>query len=174
MASESTQKKLTRFRPPRVSITYDTTEEGNKKTTHSLPFVIGAMGNYSGHKYKKIKKLKGEKFLSVSKQNFDKVVESVAPELHIKVNNKLNNKTEKLNLDIEFKSMADFNPGHLATNIEPLRELMEMRQKLSELQEAIDSNDKLEQVLLSLSKNKDALQKFLPEGASAEERSEKK
>ena len=166
MAGESTQKKLTRFRPPRVSITYETTEEGNKRSKHSLPFVIGAMGNYSGHKYKKVKKLKGEKFVSVSKQNFDKVVEFIAPELQIKVANKLNDKTEFLNTAINFKSMADFNPGHLVENIEPLRELMEKRKKLAELQEVIDSNDKLEQVLLSLSRNKEALDKFLPEGSS--------
>lgn len=168
MAGESTQKKLTRFRPPRVSISYETTEEGGKKSKHSLPFVIGVMGNYSGHKFKKVKKLKDEQFLSVNKQNFDKVVESVAPELKIQVDNKINNKTEKLNTSVHFKSMADFNPGKLAENVEPLRELMEKRKKLAELQEVINSNDKLEQVLLSLSKNKDALKKFAsPESESA-------
>jgi len=172
MAGESIQKKLTRFRPPRVAISYDTTEDSGKKTKHSLPFVIGAMGNYSGHKYKKVKKLKETKFMSVAKNNFDQVVESVAPELQIKVDNKLNDKTPMLNTTIKFKSMADFNPGQLAQNVEPLRELMEARDKLSSLQDMIDSNDKLEQVLLSLSKNKDALQKFLEEGTSEKNPSE--
>lgn len=163
MAGESSQKKLTRFRPPRVAISYETTEEGGKKSKHSLPFVIGVMGDYSGHKHKKTKKLKNEKFVSVSKNNFDKVVESIAPELKIQVDNKLNDKTEKISTTIEFKKMSDFTPGQLAQNIEPLRELMEKRKKLAELQEVIDSNDKLEQVLLSLSKNKDALKKFASE-----------
>lgn len=172
MAGESIQKKLTRFRPPRVSISYDTSEEGGKKTKHSLPFVVGVMGNYSGHKYKKVKKLKGEKFVSVTKQNFDKVVESVAPELEITVDNKLNEKTPKLKTKIKFSSMADFNPGKLAENVEPLRELMEKRRKLAELQEMIDSNDKLEQVLLSLSKNKEALQKFLEEAGSHKDKND--
>lgn len=168
MAGESIQKKLTRFRPPRVQITYDTTEESGKKTKHSLPFVIGALGNYSGHKFKKVKKLKDSKFLSVQKNNFDQVVESIAPELDIKVDNKLNDKTPMLHTKIQFKSMADFNPGNLANNVPALRELMDARAKLSALKDMIDSNEKLESVLLSLSKNKEALEKFL-EGAKSEE-----
>ncbi len=172
MAGESVQKKLTRFRPPRVSISYDTTEESGKKSKHSLPFVIGAMGNYSGHKHKKVKKLKNSKFVSVTKQNFDKVVESVEPELQIKVDNKLNDNTPMISTNITFKSMDDFNPGNLAYNVPQLRELMEAREKLSSLKDMIDSNDKLEQVLLSLSKNKEALQKFLEESKSKDNDSE--
>lgn len=172
MAGESIQKKLTRFRPPRVQITYDTTEESGKKTKHSLPFVIGAMGNYSGHKHKKVKKLRDSKFMSVEKNNFDKLVESIAPELEIKVDNKLNTDTPMLHTNIKFKSMEDFNPGQIAYNVPQLRELMEQRQKLAALKDMIDSNDKLEQVLMSLSKNKEALQKFLEEANAKKNSSE--
>ena len=48
MGSESTQKKLSRVRPPRVQITYDV-EVGGALEVKELPFVMGVMGDYSGH-----------------------------------------------------------------------------------------------------------------------------
>ena len=48
MGKESTQKKLSRVRPPRVHITYDV-EIGDAIETKELPFVLGVLGDYSGH-----------------------------------------------------------------------------------------------------------------------------
>ena len=50
----SIQHKLTKVRPPRVQITYDLHAEGGLKPKE-IPFVIGVLGNFSGHKIKTTK-----------------------------------------------------------------------------------------------------------------------
>ena len=47
MASESTQKKLSRVRPPRVHITYDV-EIGDAIQLKEIPFVVGVLSDLSG------------------------------------------------------------------------------------------------------------------------------
>ena len=45
--SESTQKKLTRIRPPRVQITYDV-ETGGAIEKKELPLIVGILADLAG------------------------------------------------------------------------------------------------------------------------------
>jgi type VI secretion system protein ImpB len=82
MAKESTQKKLSRVRPPRVQITYDV-EIGDAIETKELPFVLGVMGDYSGNPKTPLPKMKERKFVDIDRDNFDDVLKGISPRLNL-------------------------------------------------------------------------------------------
>ncbi|KAB8031904.1 type VI secretion system contractile sheath small subunit [Fluviispira multicolorata] len=157
--SRSTQHKISGYKPPRVQITYDLEVNGNPKE-QDLPFVIGVMANFSGHLHQKTKKLKNEKFLSVNKENFNSVVQSISPKLKIKVLDKVKNDGGSKQVELNFKSIEDFNPGKIAEKVDSLRTLLETRRKLIELQTSVDCNDKLEETLIQFLKAPEALKQI--------------
>ncbi|BBH52459.1 type VI secretion system contractile sheath small subunit [Fluviispira sanaruensis] len=157
--SRSTQHKISGYKPPRVQITYDLEVNGNPKE-QDIPFVIGVMANFSGHLYQKAKKLKSEKFLSVNKENFNSVVQSINPKLKIKVLDKIKNDGGSKQIELDFKSIEDFNPGKIAEKVDTLKVLLETRRKLIELQTSVDCNDKLEETLIQFLKTPEALKQI--------------
>ena len=146
MASESTQKKLSRVRPPRVQITYDV-EIGDAIETKELPFVMGVLGDYSGHSKNPLPKLKDRKFVQIDRDNFDDVLKGIAPRLAMKVNNRLKDDDSQLGMELNFNKLEDFEPQNVVEQIEPLRKLLEARARLAELRNKLAGNDKLEELL---------------------------
>ena len=146
MANESTQKKLSRVRPPRVQITYDV-EIGDAIESKELPFVLGVLGDYSGQNKTPLPKIKERKFVQIDRDNFDDVLKGMAPRLALKIDNRLNNGDEQLGIELNFEKMADFEPQHVVEQIAPLQQLLATRQRLSDLRNKIAGNDKLEALL---------------------------
>ncbi|WP_282446060.1 type VI secretion system contractile sheath small subunit [Pseudomonas sp. EYE_354] len=72
---ESTQHKLDRIRAPRVQITYDV-EVGDAIEQKELPFVVGAMGDFSGHPLEPLPRLKDRKFVLIDRDNFNGVLKA--------------------------------------------------------------------------------------------------
>ena len=148
MARDSMQHKLDRVRPPRVQITYDV-EVGDAIEVKELPFVMGVLGDFTGQPTEPLAKLKDRKFVEVTPDNFDAVIENMKPHLAFSVENKLSNDPNAGNLkvDLNFKSMDDFAPENVARQVGPLRELLELRGRLSDLRGNMQGNDKLEELL---------------------------
>ncbi len=148
MAKESTQKKLERVRPPRVNITYDV-ETGGAIEMKELPFVMGVLGDFSGQPVEPLAKLKDRKFVDVTLDNFDEVMDSMKPHLALTVENKLSEDANagKLAVDLTFKSLDDFSPDAVARQIGPLKELLALRTKLADLRGALASNEKFDSIL---------------------------
>jgi type VI secretion system protein ImpB len=148
MAKESTQKKLERVRPPRVNITYDV-ELGGAIEMKELPFVMGVLGDFSGQPSEPLARLQDRKFVDVSLDNFDDVLASMKPHLAFAVENKLTGEANagKLGIDLTFKSLDDFSPEAVARQVGPLRELLELRQKLADLRGSLQGNVKLDEIL---------------------------
>src|SRR5947209_12879744 len=143
MARESTQHKLDRVRAPRVHITYDV-ETGGAIELKELPFVVGVVGDFTGQPVEPLPKLKDRKFVEVNPDNFDSVLEGMKPHLAFSVENKLaeDANAPQLKVDLHFKSMDDFEPEHVARQVKPLRELLDLRTKLSDLRGSLQGNDK--------------------------------
>lgn len=146
MSKESTQKKLSRVRPPRVQITYDV-EIGDALETKELPFVMGVMGDYSGHSKEPLPKLKERKFVQIDSDNFDDALKGMAPRLALKVDNKLKNDDSQLSVEINFSELADFEPQNIAQQVSPLKQLLDARTRLADLRNKLAGNDKLEELL---------------------------
>lgn len=166
--SESTQHKLDRIRRPRVHLTYDV-EIGGAIEMKELPFVVGVMADLSGMPEESLPRLKDRKFVEIDRDNFDKVLSGMKPRLAFQVDNRLQDDGSKLNVELKFSSLEDFEPEAVAKQVEPLRKLLEARGKLSNLLGKMDGNDKLEALLQDVVNNTDALKKLSGETGRGQE-----
>ena len=147
MASkESIQHKIDRVRPPRVQITYDV-EVGGAIELKELPFVVGVMGDFVGKPEEPLPAIKNRKFVEIDPDNFNQVLAGMKPRVAFSVENKLQDDGSKLGVDLTFGNIEDFEPDQIVKNVEPLRKLVEARQKLSDLRSKMDGNEKLENIL---------------------------
>ncbi len=150
--TESTQHKLSRVRAPRVHITYDV-EVGNAIEAKELPFVVGVLGDFSGKPDEPLPRVKERKFIEIDRDNFDKVLAAQKPRLAYSVPNRLTDEGGNLNVELRFNSLEDFEPDRVVQQVEPLRELVEARRRLSDLLSKMDGNDKLEGLLSDIIQN---------------------
>lgn len=161
MARESTQHKLDRVRPPRVHVTYDV-EIGDAIEIKELPFVMGVLGDFTGMPEQPLPRLRDRKFVEVNPDNFDKVLEAMQPHLAYAVENKLSEDPDagQLRVNLRFRSLEDFEPENVAKQVKPLKELLDLRTKLSDLRGSLQGNDRLEQALLEAVGNSEKLEKL--------------
>jgi type VI secretion system protein ImpB len=146
---ESAQHKLDRVRPPRVHITYDV-EIGDAIEIKELPFVMGVLGDFTGMPEQPLPRVRDRKFVEINPDNFDKVLEAMNPHLAFQVENKLSEDPDagQLRVNLNFRNMDDFEPENVAKQVKPLKELLDLRTKLSDLRGSLMGNDKLEELLL--------------------------
>jgi type VI secretion system protein ImpB len=165
MPRESVHEKLSRVRPPRVHVTYDV-ETGDAIETKELPFVMGVLADLSGQPTEELPRLKDRRFVEIGPDNFDDVLESFKPHLNLTVDNKLTDEANpsQLKFGLDFKKLEDFEPARVASQVEPLKKLMDLRDKLSDLRGALQGNEKLDTALMEAIKNtetRDRLKKEL-------------
>jgi type VI secretion system protein ImpB len=155
MGSESLQHKLDRVRRPRVQITYDV-ETGGAMQKVELPFVVGVMADLSAQPKEALKPLKDRKFVPIDRDNFNDVMKRATPRLALKVDNKLTGEDDsKLAVELQFNHMDDFDPARVAEQVPALKELLDMRQRLTQLMSKMEGNDKLEALLAQVMNNTD-------------------
>ncbi|HYI97510.1 MAG TPA: type VI secretion system contractile sheath small subunit [Bryobacteraceae bacterium] len=159
--SNSTQHKLDRVRPPRVHVTYDV-EVGDAIEMKELPFVLGVLGDFTGQPEQPLARLRERKFVEVNPDNFDQVLEGMKPHLNFSVENKLSEDPDapQLKVDLHFKSLEDFDPENVAKQVKPIRELLDLRTKLSDLRGSLQGNDKLEELLMDAVNSSEKLEKL--------------
>lgn len=157
--SESTQKKLTRIRPPRVQITYDV-ETGGAIEKKELPLVVGILADLAGKQDGPMLPIKTRKFVEIDRDNFNDVLASIGPRLAFQVDNKLKDDNTRLNVELRFKKLDDFRPEQLVLQIEPLRNLFEARQRLNDLLAKLDGNDDLDVLLQDVAANTESQQQI--------------
>ena len=143
---ESVQKRLQKIRPPRVQLTYDV-EIGDAIEVKELPFVVGVLGDFAGQSKQEQGKVRDRKFVNIDMDNFDDVMEGMAPRAAFRVKNRLTSDGGELGVDLEFKRFEDFRPESVVQQVEPLRKLQEARSKLADLRNKLAGNEKLEDLL---------------------------
>ncbi len=156
---ESIHEKLKRVRKPRVHITYDVETEG-AVVQKELPFVVGVMGDFSGDPTQPLKPLRDRKFIQIDRDNFNDIMSRMTPGLNLKVDNTLAGDGSELGVQLKFDSMEDFEPANVARQVEPLRKLLETRDKLRDLLTKIDRSQDLENVLEQVLENTDKLKEL--------------
>lgn len=162
---ESVQKKLQRIRPPRVQLTYDV-EIGDGKEIKELPFVVGVLGDFSAASELEKTKLKDKKFINVDLENIDEVMESLAPRAAFQVENTISEEGGRMGVDLTFNSMADFRPENVVQQVDPLRKLVDARERLSDLRNKISNSERLEDLLDEVLKNTDQIRKMSAEAGA--------
>lgn len=176
MPRESVHSKLARVRKPRVHITYDV-DIGGAIEQKELPFVVGVLADLSGNPKDPLPRVKDRKFVEIDRDNFNQVLAGTKPRLTFKVPNRLSDDGSQLGIELQFNEMDDFGPEAVARQVEPIRKLVEARQRLNELALKLNSSDKLEELLQSVVQNTEALKELSSasgdEGAASGKEDEK-
>ena len=155
----SIHDKLERVRRPRVHITYAVETEG-AVVQKELPFVVGVVGDFSGNPTEPLKPLRDRKFVQIDRDNLNEVLARMTPGLNLKVDNTLKGDGSQMSVDLKFKSMEDFEPGRVVDQVEPLRKLLETRNKLRDLMTKVDRSDELEGLLEQVLQNSEDLNRM--------------
>lgn len=159
MARESTQKKISRDRAPRVQIMYDV-EVGGAAEAKELPFVLGVLGDYGGQPRADAERLKDRSFVQVDNESFDDVLAGMAPRLALKVDDRLGPGQGLLGVELAFNRLEDFEPMQIVRQVEPLRQLLELRTRLADLKNKMVGNEKLEELLDGIVRDTGQLQRL--------------
>lgn len=166
---DSIHDKLKRVRKPRVHISYDVEKNGAVEKKE-LPFVMGVMGDYSGDNTEDKKSLKDRKFSQIDRDNFNEVMGNISPQVNMKVENTLEGDGSEMSVDLKFKNMEDFEPQNIVQNVDPLKKLMDTRNKLRDLLTKADRSEDLENILEEVLSSTDALASLQGELGTGEEK----
>ncbi|MXN79739.1 type VI secretion system contractile sheath small subunit [Burkholderia sp. 4701] len=148
-ASSSSQKFIARNRAPRVQIEYDVEVYGSEKKVE-LPFVMGVLADLSGkHPVEPLPAVTDRRFLEIDIDNFDERMKAIRPRVAFAVPNTLTGEGQMM-VDMTFESMEDFSPAAIARKVEPLRQLLEARTQLANLQTYMDGKSGAEALVTQL------------------------
>jgi type VI secretion system protein ImpB len=139
-------------------VTYNV-EIGDAIELKEIPFVMGVLADLSGQPADPLPKLKDRRFVEITPDNFDAVLEKMTPRVAFSVENRLSEDPNMGNLgvDLTFKSMDDFSPENVAQRIKPLKALLDLRTRLYDLVGTVQGNDKLEKALQEVMGNSDKM-----------------
>ena len=151
----SIHDKLNRVRKPRVHISYDL-EANGETIKRELPFVMGVMGDYSGDNTNQ-KAFKDRNFLQVDRDNINEIMNNINPQLNMKVENTLQNDGTEMSVNLDLHHLEDFEPHRVVEQVEPLRKLLEARNKLRDLLSKADRSEDLEKILEDVLSNTETL-----------------
>ncbi len=122
----------------RVNIKYKT-ETGGAVAEEELPLRLLVTGDFTGRP--DATPLEERKPINIDKNNFDEVLQSQRVGLKTQIDNTLSGgKGDQLSVDLHFNSMSDFEPESIAQQIPELRELLELREALTELKGPLSQN----------------------------------
>ncbi len=164
--ADSLQKWVGRNRPPRVQITYDV-EIGDAVEKKELPLVVGLLADLSGQPLVAPPKLKARRLVDIDRDNFNEVMQKIAPRLDLSVPDTLPGKDGNLKIELNFKTFDDFHPESIVKQVPRLAKLLEVRQQLRDLLGKLDGNDELDDLLNSIVQNSEELKAIQAEGAGS-------
>lgn len=165
--SESWQKQLSRVRPPRVQITYDV-ETGGAIEKKELPLVVGILADLAGTADPDNPRpfLRDRKFIEIDRDNFNDVMQKIAPRLKFTVNNPSGNGT--IPVEMTFAKLDDFRPESVVQQQPSLKTLFDARRRLNDLVSKVDGNDELSGLLAQVAKStEDTKPATTPSGGAA-------
>ncbi|MGJ9416291.1 type VI secretion system contractile sheath small subunit [Massilia sp. CMS3.1] len=161
--ADSLQKWVGRNRPPRVQITYDV-EIGGAVEKKELPLVVGLLADLSGQPLVAPPKLKARRLVDIDRDNFNEVMQKIAPRLDLSVPDTYDNKGN-LKIELNFKNFQDFHPESIVKQVPRLAKLLEVRQQLRDLLGKLDGNDELDSLLQNIVQSTEELKALQGESA---------
>lgn len=105
------------------------------KESVELDYRLLMLGNYSRSEPGTQDDLKDRRMHTIARKgDFEKVLKSINPKLKLTVPNRLSPEAQsEMEVNLDFKEMKDFHPDQIVNQIEPLKELLEAREKLKQL-----------------------------------------
>ncbi|WP_027013773.1 type VI secretion system contractile sheath small subunit [Comamonas composti] len=146
--NKSSQKFIARNRAPRVQIEYDVEIYGSEKRIE-LPFVMAVLADLSGKSSQDLPVVEDRKFLEIDIDNFDERMNAIGPRVAFSVPNTLTGEGQVM-VDITFESMDDFSPAAVASKVDALKQLLNARTELANLQTYMDGKSGAEDLVRKL------------------------
>ena len=131
-------------------------ETGGHQKKLELPLKMLVMGDFSNGKTKG--KLAERERINLNKNNFESVMEDLAPSTRFDAPNYLAQDGSDLTVDLKFESIKDFQPDNVAQQIPELHSLMAMRNLLKDLKSNLVDNAKFRKELEKIVKNQPELE----------------
>jgi len=125
-----------------------------------LPYVVGVMADLSGKPADALPQVKARKFVEIYRDNFNDVLAAAKPRIAFQVDNKLTADDSKFNVELKFNNLDEFEPVAIVNQVEPLRKLLEARQRLTDLLAKLDGNDDLDRLLQEVVANTEGLKEI--------------
>jgi type VI secretion system protein ImpB len=141
MASNSFQNEVPKAR---VNIKLDLHTGGAQKKVE-LPLKLMLMGDYSNGKEQRPLSERGK--VNINKNNLDSVLAEFSPGLKLTVENTLADDQSDTSVELNFRSMKDFEPEQVARQIPQLRALLATRNLLRDLKSNLLDNATFRQEL---------------------------
>jgi type VI secretion system protein ImpB len=162
--AQSSQKFIARNRAPRVQIEYDVELYGAEKKVE-LPFVMAVMADLSGQPETPLPPVAERKFLDISVDNFDDRMTAIKPRVALNVKNTISGEGQ-LPVELTFNKIEDFSPAAVAKQVEPLRRLLEMRQRIASLLTYMDGKVEAERFVSNLLQDPTRLRALVADNAA--------
>jgi type VI secretion system protein ImpB len=150
--SDSYQKEIPKAR---INLSLNVETGGHQKKLE-LPLKMLVMGDFSNGKTKG--KLAERERINLNKNNFESVMEDLAPSARFDAPNYLAQDGSDLKVDLKFESIKDFQPDSVAQQIPELHSLMAMRNLLKDLKSNLIDNAKFRKELEKIVKNQPDLE----------------
>ena len=157
--SESIQHKLDRIRKPRVHITYDV-HIGDAIQVKEIPYIIGILADLSGMPKKELPLIAKRNFINIDRDNINDVLKSSNARLTFNVDNKINPQNQTLNVELNFKTMTDFDPLSIVLQVPELNKVFDQKTKLMDLLAKMENNAVLRDIIKLLAEDVDFRNKF--------------
>ena len=145
----------------RVNIVYKPAT-GDAQEEVELPLKLMVLGDFTNSEDDR--QLEDREPVNVDKDNFDNVMAGQNLEMKGNVKNTLSEEEDaQMNVDLKFKSMADFQPDSIVRQVPELEELMELRDALKALKGPLANVTEFRKKVQELVKDDDARAKLLKE-----------
>lgn len=105
------------------------------KESVELDYRLLIPGNYSRSEPGSLGMVKDRRLRTIGRKgDFQKVLKDINPKLKLTVPNKLSEEPEaEMEVNLDIKDMKDFHPDQIVNQIEPMKQLLDAREKLKQL-----------------------------------------
>ncbi len=146
--------------PARVNIQLNVDKGGAQKKVE-LPLKMLVMGDFS--QKGDTTRLADKEKISVNKDNFNQVMDSLDLKLDFSVENKINPDGGDLKVNLKFKDMKSFEPQEVVKQVPELSKLLGARNLLKDLRSNLLDNREFRKRLEGIIKDKTAMDGILAE-----------
>lgn len=145
----------------RVNVVYKPAT-GDAQEEVELPLKVLVMGDFTNREDDRA--VEDRKPINVDKDNFNDVLAGQNLKLNTTVDNELDDDPQaQMSLDMDFKSLKDFDPDAIIKKVPELNKLLELREALKAVKGPLGNIPDFKKKLGSLVKDKDARAKLLGE-----------
>ena len=98
--------------------------------------------------------------MRMDRDKINEVLARMTPGVSLNVDQSRTSDGSQMAVDLKFRSMDDFDPGSVVDQVEPLRKLLETRNKLRDLMTKVDRSEDLESLLEQVLQNDEELKRM--------------